>query len=70
MSDTMWFDKQPGQVAIQGSEEFGDPTTILISEGIPDWVRTPPELGSEKTKVLGAFWRDLLNVAGICRAHG
>lgn len=48
---TEWFDRKPGSPVAQGSE---DPTMLLIGDGVPDWVRLPPELGGARVKVLGA----------------
>lgn len=50
---TMWFDRKPGDVVSIGVD---DPTTLLLSDGgPPDWVRTPPEVGGQKLKVVRAF---------------
>jgi len=68
MSDTMWFDRTKdsigGDVHIsQGSE---DPTAILMTGAnvLPDWVRTPAEIGGEKLKVIGSFQQE----CPICRS--
>lgn len=47
---TMWFNRKPGDVASQGSE---DETALLIGDSPPDWVRLPPDLGGTQLKVLG-----------------
>lgn len=41
---TMWFEKRAGMPVSQGIDE---PTALLIDDGesLPDWVRTPPNLG-------------------------
>ena len=57
---TMWFDRKPGDIVSIGSEEEGDPSTILLasSDALPDWIKTPPELGElggQKLKVIRGF---------------
>ena len=54
---TMWFDRKPGDTVSVGSEEEGDPSTILLasSDALPDWVKTPPEIGGQKLKVIRSF---------------
>lgn len=63
---TDWFDRKAGAMVSIGSEDIGDPTTLLIHEpgAMPDWVRTPPELAEhiglppgeqKKLKCLRAF---------------
>jgi hypothetical protein len=61
----MWFNRTKGNIGsgmhvAQGSEEDGDPTTLLIGspDAIPDWVRTPEEIGGQRLKVLGSFQRE------------
>ena len=51
MSDTMWFNKQPGDVAGVGVD---DPTALLIAD-VPDWVRLPPDLGGQQVRVTEGF---------------
>ena len=46
--DTMWFDRKPGERVSVGKD---DPAVLMISEGVPDWVRLPDELGGGKVKV-------------------
>lgn len=46
---TWWFDRSPGSFVSIGKD---DPTTLLINNGKPDWVRLPPELGGGKVKVI------------------
>jgi len=48
---TEWFEKRVGEVSISQD----DPSMLLIGDQTPDWVRLPPELGSERLRVLGAF---------------
>lgn len=59
---TEWFETRrediPGLAGVrvlQGSEELGDPTTLLITpaEDLPDWVRTPAEIGGQQLRVIG-----------------
>ena len=55
MSDTIWGERKPGSpVAVGGDEQGGH---VIIAD-VPDWVRTPPELGGEKLKVSRAYLRD------------
>jgi len=48
MSDTMWFEREPGSPVAKGTT---DPTTLLLSEDAPDWVGLPDELGGGRVKV-------------------
>ena len=48
MSDTMWFDRKPGSRVAMGTT---DPTTLLLSDDVPDWVRLPDELGGGRARV-------------------
>jgi len=48
-----WFTRQPGEVPM--SEELDGSVALLLSDGPPDWVRLPPELGGASSRVLGAF---------------
>lgn len=50
----MWFDKKPGDIVSEASQENGEPGTLLIGDAPPDWVRLPPELGSRQLKVLSS----------------
>ena len=49
MSDTMWFDRKPGSQVALGTT---DPTTLLLSDDAPDWVRLPDELGGGRAGVV------------------
>lgn len=49
---TEWFNRQAGAGSSIGMD---DPTMVLIGDQTPDWVRLPPELGSETLKVTDAF---------------
>ena len=44
----MKFEAEPGDRVLQSEE---DPTMLLIYDGIPDWVRLPPELGGQRVDV-------------------
>ena len=57
MSETLWFTRRPGDSVSIGSETDGDPSTVLLTESnaLPDWVRTPPELGNQQLKVIRGF---------------
>jgi len=46
---TQWFTKKPGEAP---SAPDGDGVMVFIGD-LPDWVRTPPELGGSRVKVLG-----------------
>lgn len=50
MADTEWFERRPGDLASQGTD---DPSLVLVGDGVPDWVRLPAELGGGQVKVLG-----------------
>ncbi len=52
---TMWFDRSPGSPVQPGSAEHGDPKIVLVTRDPPDWVRTPPEIGGERLRVLAFF---------------
>jgi len=44
---TTWFNKSPGQeVGIKCEED--ESILEIMSLGYPDWIRTPPDLGSRK----------------------
>lgn len=42
------FTSRPGERVHQDRE---DPTTILIHDGVPDWVILPPNLGGSRVSV-------------------
>lgn len=50
MSDTMWFQKQPGGVPVNEEEH-----AALLGDGHPDWVRLPTDLGGGRSRVVRAF---------------
>jgi len=52
MDDTLWLKIRPGERASDVSEQMGDPA-LLVHDGIPDWVRLPPELGGQRVRVKG-----------------
>ena len=47
-NDTMWFERTPGSPVAQGTT---DPTSLIITDDTPDWVRLPAELGGAKMRV-------------------
>ena len=49
---TEWFERGVGDFAAQGMD---DPTLLLIGDPVPDWVRTPPELGGIQLRVVRGF---------------
>ena len=51
----MWFDRKPGDTISIGSEEEGDPSTLLLAstDALPDWIKTPPQLGPALRRDLG-----------------
>jgi len=69
MSDTLWFDRSPGDQVMLGApeERGGDPTTLLMvaPEALPDWVRTPEEIGGHQLKVLRGFGQE----CPLCKDH-
>lgn len=54
---TEWFKKEAGDEVLIGMDEgIGESQSVLIiGDILPDWVRTPPELGGAKVGVLGGF---------------
>lgn len=48
---TEWFDKKAGDSVLIGKDE----KTLLIGDTLPDWVRTPLEVGGDRRRVLGGF---------------
>lgn len=53
MSETVWFDAKPGEEVQPARQHPEDPSALIISDGVPDWVRLPSELGGQKVRVLG-----------------
>lgn len=41
---TLWFDRKAGNPLSVGCDEDrgGDPNSLLLLDGAPDWIRTPP----------------------------
>jgi hypothetical protein len=63
MSDTVWLDRHPGQtVARLDAERDGDGKMLLVGADRFDWVRCPPELGGERSRVRAS-------VTSRCPAH-
>lgn len=52
MSDIIWGDRKVGSTAAVNEEEG-----LVILADVPDWVRTPPELGSTQLRVIKAYMR-------------
>lgn len=56
MGDIFWGDRKPGSDVSTSTE---DPSVLLIGASVPDWVRTPrelgPVLGGKKLRVAGTF---------------
>jgi hypothetical protein len=52
---TNWFNRRPGDVACEASEDSDEPGTLLFMApgAAPDHVRLPPELGGRELCVLG-----------------
>jgi hypothetical protein len=48
---TEWFEKIAGSDAALSTD---DPHMLLIGDGVPDWVRLPPELGGQQVRVTHA----------------
>ena len=48
----MWFDREAGSCVAMGKT---DPTSLMVGDGTPDWVRLPQELGGARMRVEGAF---------------
>lgn len=53
MADTLWGEREAGSNVSVGSDAAGSYAVV----GDPDWVRTPPELGSEKLRVERVYAR-------------
>ena len=51
MSDTMWFNRKPGDFASESTDD--ELPAILVGDQTPDWVRMPPELGGQQVRVTG-----------------
>lgn len=55
---TEWFKKEAGDTVLIGKDDgIGESqsVTLIIGDTLPDWVRTPPDLGGAKVAVLGGF---------------
>ena len=61
MSDTEWFIKKAGD-SIYPSEN--DPSMFILGSSIPDWVRTPPQFGNQKLKVIDYF----TSICPLCKS--
>jgi hypothetical protein len=50
---TLWFDRKVGEFVSEASEN-GEPGTLIFmgNEAMPDWVKTPEEIGGKTLKVL------------------
>lgn len=46
---TQWFEKKPG---LPPTAPEGEGEVCIIGDTLPDWVRTPKELGSRQVRVL------------------
>jgi len=58
----MWFTKIPGQISVNEEEN-----AVLFGDCVPDYVRTPPELGGEQVRVLEAFTAPCPVTKQVCR---
>jgi len=55
MSDIQWTDVKPGEDGVKVRPDQTDPAALIITDGVPDWVRYPAELGGGQVRVLRAF---------------
>lgn len=49
---TKWFDKKLGSDLHASQDEAG---VYLVGDMVPDWVRTPDQIGGQQVRVTGAF---------------
>ena len=53
---TEWFEREKGDSGpLMKVDEDGGVMVVSMYGSVPDWVCTPPELGSEKFRVTGKF---------------
>jgi len=55
---TIWFDRNPGEIVsiCKDEEDLSDVKMLIIGNiDVGDWLRTPPELGSEELRVKSVF---------------